>query len=70
MCADPADWLDGWYVGHDEPSLEFKSSQPGTGNDMTYLVTLPKDPKVQPNASGAGGTTWNFELRPDMSGSA
>ncbi len=63
-CADPADWLYGWYVGHDEPSVEFKSSLPGTGNDMTYLVTLPKDPQVQPNASGAGGTTWNFQLRP------
>ena len=31
---------------------------------MTYTVTLPKDPKQQPNASGAGGTTWNFQLRP------
>ncbi len=64
VCADPAGWLDVWYVGHDEPSLEFKSSQPGTGNDMTYVVTLPKDPRVQPNATGVGGTTWNFELRP------
>ena len=64
VCADPAGWLDGWYVGHDEPSLEFKSRQPGTGNDMTYVVTLPKDPRAQPNASRVGGTTWNFELRP------
>ena len=31
---------------------------------MTYTTVLPRDPKVQPNASGAGGTTWNFELRP------
>jgi len=31
---------------------------------MTYTFTLPKDPKQQPNASGAGGTTWNFQLRP------
>ena len=31
---------------------------------MTYTVTLPKDPKTQPNASGAGGATWNFQLRP------
>jgi len=31
---------------------------------MTYVMTLPKDPKIQPNATGAGGTTWNFQLRP------
>ncbi len=64
ICADPEGWLDGWYVGHDEPSVLFKSGQQGTGNDMTYLMTLPRDPQQQPNASGAGGTTWNFELRP------
>ena len=52
------------YVGHDEPSAEFKSGLPGSGNDMTYTFTLPTDPKQQPNASGAGGTTWNFQLRP------
>ncbi len=54
----------GGYVGHDEPSLEFKSGRAGSGNDMTYTVKLPKDPKKQPNATGAGGTTWNFQLRP------
>ena len=42
----------------------FKSGRPGSGNDMTYTITLPKDPKTQPNASGAGGATWNFQLRP------
>ena len=42
----------------------FKSGRPGSGNDMTYTITLPKDPKKQPNASGKGGTTWNFQLRP------
>ena len=64
VCADPGDSLGGYYVGHDEPSLEFKSNIPGSGNDVTYLMTLPKDPTVQPNASGSGGTTWNFQLRP------
>ena len=64
LCADPYDNPYGQYVGHDEPSLLYKSGIPGSGNDMTYTVTLPKDPKQQPNASGAGGTTWNFQLRP------
>jgi hypothetical protein len=64
MCVDAQHYPNGQYVGHDEPSLEFKSGIPGSGNDMTYTMTLPRDPKTQPNASGAGGTTWNFELRP------
>jgi hypothetical protein len=64
VCADPRGPLDGYYVGHDEPSIEFKSNEPGSGNDMTYVMTLPKDPKNPPNASRAGGTTWNFQLRP------
>ena len=64
VCADPHGALNGYYVGHDEPSLEFKSKLPGSGNNMTYVMTLPKDPATQPNASGAGGTTWNFQLRP------
>jgi hypothetical protein len=64
-CADVHGKLEGYYVGHDEPSVEFKSNIPGSGNDMTYLMTLPKDPKVQPTASGGpNSTTWNFQLRP------
>ncbi|HXZ71817.1 MAG TPA: hypothetical protein VEH31_13260, partial [Streptosporangiaceae bacterium] len=63
-CADYFGSLGQKYVGHDEPSIEYKSGIPGSGNDMTYTVTLPKDPKKQPNASGSGGSTWNFELRP------
>lgn len=63
-CVDTGLNFGGNYVGHDEPSLEFKSSIPGSGNDMTYVMTLPRDPKTQPNASGAAGTTWNFQLRP------
>ena len=63
-CVDAQHYPNGQYVGHDEPSLEFKSNLPGSGNDMTYTMTLPRDPKTQPNASGAGGTTWNFQLRP------
>ena len=64
MCVDAQKYPNGEYVGHDEPSVLFKSGRPGSGNNMTYTVTLPKDPKTQPNASGKGGTTWNFQLRP------
>jgi hypothetical protein len=64
LCADPAVNPPTGYVGHDEPSVLFKSHVPGSGNDVTYTITLPKDPKQQPNASGIGGTTWTFQLRP------
>lgn len=64
LCADPYTNPPGGYVGHDEPSLEFKSGLPGSGNNMTYTMRLPRDPKKQPNASGVGGSTWNFQLRP------
>ena len=63
-CVDIYKHPPGQYVGHDEPSVLFNSSIAGSGNNMTYTVTLPSDPVKQPNASGVGGTTWNFELRP------
>jgi hypothetical protein len=63
-CVDAYNTVQGGYVGHDEPSVLFKSGIPGSGNDMTYTVTLPKDPKKQPNKTGVGGSTWNFQLRP------
>jgi hypothetical protein len=64
LCVDPYDTAGSEYVGHDEPSLEFKSGVAGSGNDMTYVMTLPKEPNARPSASGAGGGTWNFQLRP------
>ena len=52
-----------WYVGHDEPSTLFYSNQPGSGNNNTYLLRLPKDPALQPKTDGTGGT-WNFQQHP------
>ena len=43
----------GHYVGHDEPSVKFISSAPGSGNHMTYLMTLAKDPTATPTPSGS-----------------
>jgi hypothetical protein len=43
----------GWYVGHDEPSVKFISSAAGTGNTMTYYMQLPVDPSAQPTANGS-----------------
>jgi len=64
LCVDPYDTAGSEYVGHDEPSIEFKSGVRGSGNDITYLMTLPTDPKARPTNSGVGGGTWNFQLRP------
>jgi hypothetical protein len=61
-CADVYDNVFDSYVGHDEPSVEFKSTIPGSGNDITYLVRLPRDPRSRP-LNGGGGGTWTFQLR-------
>jgi hypothetical protein len=62
LCTDPISVVNGkanrfidngWYVGHDEPSVKFISSQPGSGNTMTYFMRLPVDPARQPTASGS-----------------
>jgi hypothetical protein len=64
VCAEPYDEPKGQYVGHDEPSVEFKSSVPGSGNDISYTVTLPANPRKQPDKNGPNGATWDFQLRP------
>ncbi len=33
----------GHYVGHDEPATEFNSQVPGSGNNVQYTLTLPKE---------------------------
>jgi len=43
----------GWYVGHDEPSVRFLSSTPGSANNLTYYMKLPVDPTAAPTASGS-----------------
>ncbi len=63
MCQDPAFNLPGHYIGHDEPSVGFVSNRPGSGNDVTYTVRLPKNPPTRPNQQATGGT-WDFQLRP------
>jgi len=62
-CRDIGTPTSGDYVGHDEPSLAFYSSRPGSGNSMQYLLTLPRDPAMRPTLDSEGGT-WNFQLHP------
>ena len=34
----------GHYIGHDEPTVQFYSNQPGSSTNVTYVQTLPRDP--------------------------
>jgi hypothetical protein len=53
----------GHYIGHDEPDLTFLSTRPGSGNDVTWNETLPRDPTALPTTGSPGSdvTHW-FEL--------
>jgi len=51
------------YIGHDEPAELFYSNQPGAGNNVTWQLTLPKDPPTLPKQDGSGGT-FGFQLHP------
>jgi hypothetical protein len=62
LCTDPIKVVDGkgnrfvdngWYVGHDEPSVKFISRAPGSANTMTYLMKVPVDPRRAPTPSGS-----------------
>jgi hypothetical protein len=62
LCTDPIKIINGkatrfsdngWYVGHDEPSTKFISSQPGSGNTMTYVMKMSTDPAAAPTANGS-----------------
>ncbi|HEX9074341.1 MAG TPA: hypothetical protein VF932_01115 [Anaerolineae bacterium] len=65
LCTEVADSLNynGIYTGHDEPSVLFYSNTAGSGNNSTYVLTLPKDPPTLPKQDGTGGT-FNFQLHP------
>ena len=58
LCTDPIKVVNGkanryidngWYVGHDEPSVKFISSTPGSGNTMTYLTKCRGGPPEGPH---------------------
>src|SRR5580692_14121 len=44
----------GHYIGHDEPDAGFTSSAPGSGNNVTWTITLGRDPKATPTAVNPG----------------
>jgi len=64
LCAEVFDSIgyNGSYTGHDEPSVLFYSNRPGSGNNQSYQLALPKEPPTLPLQDGTGGT-WNFQNR-------
>jgi hypothetical protein len=55
----------GHYIGHDEPDSTFLSNRPGSGGNVTWTVTLGRDPAAAPGDSTPGKDVshW-FELTP------
>ena len=69
VCADPRTSRterfedNGHYIGHDEPSLRFLSSRPGSGSDVTFVERLPVEPHRLPTVRHPGSdVTHTFEL--------
>ena len=54
----------GHYIGHDEPSVKFISSTPGSGNTMSYLTKIPVDPHQSPTASGSVTNYGQLSIAP------
>ena len=52
LCTEVDDYQNsfGYYVGHDEPSVLFYSTSPGSGNHMQYNVTIPREPVEASNS--------------------
>jgi hypothetical protein len=60
MCTDIRAGIDepaednGHYVGHDEPLVGYYSTEPGSGYNVRYQVTLPVEPPALPTGSRHG----------------
>ena len=62
VCADPRGpyggrfYDNGHYIGHDEPSVRFISSRPGSGSNVAITESLPRDPTALLTAHTIPGT--------------
>jgi hypothetical protein len=57
----------GYYIGHDEPTMQFYSRQPGSSTNVTWVQTLPRDPAARPTVHGPKkDVTHFFELMPAL----
>ncbi len=57
----------GYYIGHDEPTIQFYSRRAGSATAVTWVQTLPRDPRPLPTVRGPGrDITHFFELMPAL----
>jgi hypothetical protein len=75
VCADPRNPTSddgrlsehGKYIGHDEPDLNFASSKPGSGDNLSWTFTIGKDPSAAPTGNRPGADISHyFELTPAL----
>jgi len=52
----------GHYIGHDEPTINFFSNAPGSGNNVQWQVTLPKENPLPATQSFENYITFWFGL--------
>ncbi|TMB90789.1 MAG: hypothetical protein E6J45_08130 [Chloroflexi bacterium] len=58
--ANPTEAFGSYYVGHDEPSVEFYSNVAGAGNHVQYQLTIP----TEPTGAFSQSNGYDFALRP------
>jgi hypothetical protein len=58
--ANPQEAFGSYYIGHDEPSVEFYSNTAGSGNHVQYQLTMPREP-TGPFSATKG---YDFALHP------
>jgi hypothetical protein len=68
LCTDPkgsygARFEDnGHYIGHDEPASQFNSQVPGSGNNVQYTLTLPKERPLPATQTFANQIAFWFSM--------
>ena len=50
----------GWYIGHDEPSVRYLSKVPGSAADVTYVERLGQEPNQLPTVHQPGNDVTHF----------
>ena len=67
-CADPKGYDggrfydNGHYIGHDEPSAQFYSNSPGSGNNVEWTFTLPKEHALPATQTFENTPTFWFSM--------
>lgn len=68
ICADPKGYEggraydNGFYIGHDEPTVQFVSSAPGSGNNTKWEITLPKERPLPATQTFENQITFWFSM--------